>query len=51
MQPKNDVLLITGDQNPKVGNQDIPGATGKFGLGKQNEAGAKANNSAKRIHW
>ena len=34
---KEDVLSITGDWNEKVGNQEIPGVTGKFGLGVQNE--------------
>ena len=37
--PKKDVLFITGDWNAKVGNQEIPGVTGKFALGVQNEAG------------
>ena len=37
-KPKNDVLFITGDWNAKVGSQEIPGVTGKFGLGVQNEA-------------
>ena len=37
--PKKDVLLIIGDWNTKVGSQEIPGVTGKFGLGVQNEAG------------
>ena len=32
------LLLITGDWNPKVGSQKMPGVTGKFGLGVQNEA-------------
>ena len=36
---KNDVLFIIGDWNAKVGSQEIPGGTGKFGLGVQNEAG------------
>ena len=36
--PKKDVLSITGDWNAKVKSQDIPGVTGKFGLGVQNEA-------------
>ena len=36
---KKDVLFIIGDWNAKVGNQEIPGVTGKFGLGVQNEAG------------
>ena len=35
--PKKDVLFITGDWNAKVGSQEIPGVTGKFGLGVQNE--------------
>ena len=37
--PKKDVLFIIGDCNAKVGSQEIPGLTGKFGLGVQNEAG------------
>ena len=36
---KNDVLFIIGDWNAKVGSQETPGVTGKFGLGVQNEAG------------
>jgi len=36
---KKDVFFIIGDWNAKVGNQEIPGVTGKFGLGVQNEAG------------
>ena len=36
---KKDILFIIGDWNSKVGSQDIPGVTGKFGLGVQNEAG------------
>ena len=39
---KKDVLFITGDWNAKVGSQEIPGVTGKSGLGVQNETG-KAN--------
>ena len=31
--PKKEVLFITGDWNAKVGSQEIPGVTGKFGLG------------------
>ena len=38
---KKDVLLITGDWNANVGSQVIPGVTGKFGLGVQNEAGQR----------
>ena len=39
LTPKKDVLFITGAWNAKVGSQEIPGVTGKFGLGVQNEAG------------
>ena len=38
---KKDVLFILGDWNAKVGSQETPGATGKFGLGVQNEAGQR----------
>ena len=38
LTPKKDVLFIIGDLNAKVGSQEIPGITGKFGLGVQNEA-------------
>ena len=34
LTPKNDVLFITGDWNAKVGSQETPGVTGKFGLVK-----------------
>ena len=43
LTPKKDVLFIIGDWNAKVGSQETPGVTGKFGLGIQNEAGQKAN--------
>jgi len=36
---QKDVLFITGNWNAKVGSQETPGVTGKFGLGVQNEAG------------
>ena len=39
LTPKKNVLLITGDWNAKLGNEEIPGVTGKFGLGVKNEAG------------
>ena len=39
--PKKDVLFIIGDWNAKVGSQEIPGVTGKFGLEIQNEAGKR----------
>ena len=38
---KNNVLFIIGDWNAKVGNQEIPGVIGKYGLGVQNEAGQR----------
>ena len=38
LTPKKDVLFITGDWTVKVGNQEIPGVTGKFGLEVQNKA-------------
>ena len=41
LTPKKDVLLIIGDWNAKVGSQETPGVTGKFGLGVQNEAGKR----------
>ena len=41
LTPKIDVLFIIGDWNAKVGSQEIPGVTDKFGLGVQNEAGQK----------
>ena len=39
LTPKKDVLFIIGDWKAKVGSQEMPGVTGKFGLGVQNEAG------------
>ena len=39
--PKKDVLFIIEDWNVKIGSQEIPGVTGKFGLGVQNEAGQR----------
>ena len=38
LTPKKDVFFIIGDWNAKVGSQETPGVTGKFGLGVQNEA-------------
>ena len=38
---KKDVLFVIGDWNAKVGSQEIPGVTGKFGLGIQNEEGQR----------
>ena len=45
LTPKKDVLFIIGDWNAKVGSQEIPGVTGKFGLGVQNEAGQRLTES------
>ena len=39
LTPKKDVLFIIGDWTAKIGSEEIPGVTGKFGLGVQNEAG------------
>ena len=39
LTPKKDVLFIIRDWNAKVGSQETPGVTGKFGLGVPNEAG------------
>ena len=41
LTPKKDVLFIIGDWNAKVGSQETPGITGKFGLGIQNESGQR----------
>ena len=41
LTPKKDVLFIIGDWNTRVGSQETPGVTGKFGLGVQNEAGQR----------
>ena len=41
LTPPQNVLFIIGDWNAKVGSQETPGVTGKFGLGLQNEAGQR----------
>ena len=41
LTPKKDVLFTIGDWNAKVGSQEIPGVTVKFGRGVQNEAGQR----------
>ena len=41
LTPQKDVLIITEDWNAKVGSQETPGVTGKFGCGVQNEAGQR----------
>ena len=47
---KKDVLFIIGDWNAKVGSQETPGVTGKFGLGMQNEAGQRLIEFSQRTH-
>jgi len=41
LTPQKDDLFIIGDWNAKVGSQEIPGITGKFGLGVRNEVGQR----------
>ena len=41
LTPKKDVLFMIGEWNAKVGSQETPGVTGKFGLGVQKEAGQR----------
>ena len=41
LTPKKDVLFIIGSWNAEVGSQEIPGVTGKFSLGVQNETGQR----------
>ena len=49
--PKKDVLFIIGDWNAKVGSQEMPGVTGKFGLGVQNEAWQRLIEFCQETHW
>ena len=51
LTPKKDILFIIGDWNAKVGGQETPRVTAKFGLGVWNEAGQKLIGFAKRLHW
>ena len=51
LTPKKDVLFIIGDWNAKVGSQETPGVTGKFGLGMQNEAGQRLIQFCQKMHW
>ena len=50
LTPQKDVLFIIGDWNAKVGSQEIPGVTGLFGHGVQNEAHQRLTDFAKRMH-
>ena len=49
--PQEDVLFIIGVWNAKVGTQEIPGVTGKFCFGVQNEVWQTLKISAKRTRW
>ena len=51
LTPKKDVIFIIGDWNAKVGSQETPGVTGKFGLGVWNEAGKGEKSFVKRTNW
>ena len=50
LTPTRDVLFMIGDRNAKVGSQEIPGVTGKFGLRVQNEASQRLKQFVKRTH-
>ena len=50
LTPQKDVLFMIGDWNAKVGSQEIPGVTGKSGLGVQNEAGQRLIEFCQE-HW
>ena len=51
LTPKKDVIFIIGEWNSKVGCQETPGVTGKFGLGMQNEAGQRRIQFCQKMHW
>ena len=48
---KKDVLFITGDWSTKVGSQETPGVTGKFGLVVQNESSQRLTEFCQEMHW
>ena len=50
LMPKKDVLFIIGDWNAKVGSQETPGVSGKFGLAMQNETGQRLIEFLPREH-
>ena len=50
LTPKKDVLFTIGDWNAKVGSQETPGVTGKFGLGMRTESGQRLLSFAKKMH-
>ena len=47
--PEKDVLFIIGDWKAKVGSQEIPGVTGKFGLGLQTKTGQRLREFCQRM--
>ena len=49
LTPEKDVLFIIGDRNAKRGSQELPGVTGKFGLGVQNDAGQRLTEYSKHL--
>ena len=51
LTPPKYVLFILGDWNAKVGSQETPGVTGKFGLRMRNEAGQRLIEFCKKMHW
>ena len=51
LTPKKDVLFIIRDWNANVGSQEIPGVTGKSGLGVQMKQGKGSESFAKRTRW
>ena len=51
LTPRKDFLFIIGDWNAKVGSQETPGVTGKFGLGVQDEAGQRLIEIYQEDHW
>ena len=51
LTPNKDVLFIIGDWDAKVGSQEIPGITGKLGLGVQNDAGQRLTELCQGVHW
>ena len=51
LTPEIDVLFVIGNWNTKVGSQELPAVTGKFGLGVQNKAGQRLTELTNKTHW
>ena len=51
LTPQKDALFIIGDWTAKVGSQELPGVTGKFGLGVCNEAGQRLIEFCQGTRW